>query len=81
MVDIKGIVMGEEWERRIDTYLDTYWYLNGILNVNTEDEIYKDLENHDDIDLGLCLEYFDQNYNVIVWNQNMMVQWKTVFTI
>lgn len=51
-----------------------------ILNVNTVDENYEDLEYHDDIDFGLCWEYFDKNYNVIVLNQNMMVQWENMFT-
>ena len=54
--------------------------VSDILNVNTEDENYEDLEYHDDIDLVLCWEYFDKNYNVIVLNQNMMVQWENMFT-
>lgn len=36
--------------------------VNDILNVNIEDENYEDLEYHDDVDLGLCWEYFDKNY-------------------
>lgn len=36
--------------------------VNDILNVNTEDENYEDLEYHDDVDLGLCWECFDKNY-------------------
>ena len=36
--------------------------VNDVLNINTEDEICKDLEYHDDVDLRLCWKYFDKNY-------------------
>ena len=36
--------------------------VNDVLNINSEDEIYNDLEYHDDVDLRLCWKYFDKNY-------------------
>ena len=53
--------------------------VNDILNLNSKDENYEDLEYHDDVDLGLCLEYFDKNYECYCLEPNMMVQWKTMF--
>ena len=44
-------------EKSIPTY-----QVNDILNVNTEDENYEDLEYHDSADLGFCWKYFDKNY-------------------